>query len=321
MGRKTSDADPRAEPYKRQLIEAPNKKKKWSQEDDNFLQDKWGTMSIPGLAKRLGRSKNVIIIRGQRLGLGAHLASDERISYHQLINTLYGFKDKSSGGYEQRRLMKYGIPVKWHRVLNNRFRVISMDDFWKWAEDHKDILNFKRFEPLSLGPEPAWVKDKRKIDVDVMLKTKRNHNTPWTSAEDAKLQRMVDKGTYTYTDIAVELRKTEGAVKRRIYDAGITGKPKRYENRSWTDDEVEVLLQMKDEGYDWMHIGCELGRSALGVRGKFERLMNPEYMKRYYRGKHSSKHQYTGIRDISTDQIRENLKLTRDLQLEDAPPR
>ena len=42
-------------------------------------------------------------------------------------------------GYTSDRLIRYGLPVKWHVVKKNRFRVIDIDAFWKWAEDNKSM--------------------------------------------------------------------------------------------------------------------------------------------------------------------------------------
>lgn len=145
----------------RKLVDAPRKKKQWTEKEEAYLQDKWGTVSIKGLAKSLGRSENAIIVRAQRLGCGAHLAGDTRISLNQLMLAIYG---KNMLGYTSDRLIRYGLPVKWHVVKKNRFRVIDIDAFWKWAEDNKSILDFSRFEKYSLGAEPDWVNVKRKAD-------------------------------------------------------------------------------------------------------------------------------------------------------------
>lgn len=290
--------------------------KKWTKEEDAYLQDKWGTVSVQGIAKALGRSEGAVVNRKTRIGLGPHLEGGTDISYNQLLVELYGH---GNGAYASSRLIRHGILVRTHKVLKNRFKVIDIDEFWKWAEEHKDLLNFSRLKPYALGPEPEWAKLKRKIDIDKRNKTKKNHNTPWTKSEDAKLRRMIDKGTYTYTDIATELRKTEGAIKRRLLDLDISGRPKRNKNKAWTDEDIEILLEMKEDGYDWMHIGERLERSALAVRGKYERLQNPEYMKRYNRGKASS-YKYVGLRDVTPDQIRENMNMADGSVFQEAPP-
>lgn len=69
---------------KRQLTPADKAKCKWTQEEEYYLQDKWGEVSIKGIAKTLGRSENAIIVRAQRMGLGAHLHADSRVTANQL---------------------------------------------------------------------------------------------------------------------------------------------------------------------------------------------------------------------------------------------
>ena len=38
----------------RKLVEAPNKKKIWTEAEEAYLQDKWGSISVKSLAKNLG---------------------------------------------------------------------------------------------------------------------------------------------------------------------------------------------------------------------------------------------------------------------------
>lgn len=146
----------------RKLVDAPRKKKQWTEKEEAYLQDKWGTVSIKGLSKALGRSENAIIVRAQRLGCGAHLESDVRISLNQFMLALYG--GAQMGGYTSNRLIQNGLPVKWHRVKKNRFRVIDIEDFWKWAEKNKNLLDFSRFENMpSEQSQTGWMKSARRI--------------------------------------------------------------------------------------------------------------------------------------------------------------
>lgn len=306
----------RADSGKRTLVEAPRKKKQWTKSEENYLQDKWGTVSIKGLAKALGRSENAVVVRAQRLGCGAHLAGDTRISLHQLMLAIYG--GVNMGSYTSNRLIREGLPVKWHIVKNNRFRVIDIDDFWKWAEENKSILDFSRFEKYTLGAEPEWVDIKRKADFEKLQKH-REHNAAWTSAEDNRLRYLLDKGTYTYTDLARELRHSEGAVKRRILDLKIDKRPVRVPSRKWTEEEIETLCKMVDQGYDFTLIAEKLNRTALATRGKYERLQNPEYNKRYNRGQNDD-YEYQGIRSISGKDILKDRELMDGAEFQELEP-
>lgn len=130
------------------------------------------------------------------------------------------------GGYTSNRLIQNGLPVKWHRVKKNRFRVIDIEDFWKWAEKNKSLLDFSRFDKYTLGAEPDWVDEKRKADFK-KLQLHGQHNAAWTKAEDDKLRYLLEKNRYTYSELAQELRHSEGAIKRRILDLGIETRPVR----------------------------------------------------------------------------------------------
>lgn len=66
-GRKSNPA--RADPGRRN--------KSWSEAEDAYLQDKWGVVSIQGIAKALGRTENAVLNRKNRLGLGAHLDGEQ----------------------------------------------------------------------------------------------------------------------------------------------------------------------------------------------------------------------------------------------------
>lgn len=159
-----------------------------------------------------------------------------------------------------------------------------LNEFWTWAEEHKRMIDFSRVEENILGAEPEWAKRKRKIDFMCRVNTK-----PWTGAEDDKLKRMLAKYRYTYTDIAAELNRTEGAIKRRICTLELRERPLKAENRPWTEEEVQTLVFMYEEGYSYEYIGRELHRSALACRGRMERLEHPEWSLRSYRNIRTNK--------------------------------
>jgi hypothetical protein len=252
------------------------KGKNWTREEKQYLEDNWGTYSVKTLAKNLERSENSIVLMKNRLGLGRFLDNGEYVTYSQLLQAVYGI----SGACNAYRLPKIGFPIRKKRVGNNSFKVVYLNDFWKWAEENKRLLDFSKMEENILGKEPEWVKRKRSIDYECRVNT-----SPWTITEDMKLKRMIGQYKHTYTDIACSLNRTEGAVKRRLTDLGIKGRPIKAEIRSWKDAEVQILIFMFEEGYSFEKIGSELGRTALCCRGKIERTQNHKYFNRKERQK------------------------------------
>lgn len=94
----------------------------WTAAEKNYLQDQWGNVSIVTLAKKLNRSQAAVMLKASRMGLGAHLQSDSRVTLNELLATIYGYE---VGGYTKNKLIQEGIPVKKHKVKNNSFMVIS----------------------------------------------------------------------------------------------------------------------------------------------------------------------------------------------------
>jgi hypothetical protein len=77
----------------------------------------------------------------------------------------------------------------------------------------------------------------------------------------------------TYPELANLLNRSEASIKRRIHDLKLKLRPTRRNNHiKYSHDEVKKLLQMAEQGYSYESIGNAIGKSALGVRGKLERM-------------------------------------------------
>jgi hypothetical protein len=250
--------------------------KPWTNEEKEYLQDKWGTVSMPGIGNKLGRSVEAIRIKAQKLGLQGHLQAGEHVSFNQLLLAL----GIDNGSYSVQRLLKAGCPVKMHRVISSSFRVVDISAFWRWAKKNKTMLDFAVFVENALGIEPKWVKEKRREDIRNRM---RPNNDPWTPESDNLLRTLLMQYKYTYADLSKRLLRSEGAIKRRICDLGIRQRPLRMEPKLWPADEAEILLDLFEKGYSYERIADELGRTAMQVRGKHERILDPEMSKRAYR--------------------------------------
>lgn len=240
----------------------------WTKEELNYLQDKWGVSSRRNIAKRLKRSETAVQLKAQRLGLGDPLTHIDGITISALSKVLKIHYNIVANWRD-----KYGLPARQVVVVNTPVWAIKYEDFWKWAEKNKHMIDFSRVERLSLGPEPEWVHEKRKADQITKLRVPKPHNTPWSKDDDAKLIWMLRRFKYTYPEIAYELNRTQGAVKRRIRDLGLKERPVRLPNHNkYTKEDEKILAEMLEKGYCFEEIANRLNRSALGVRGKAERM-------------------------------------------------
>lgn len=240
----------------------------WTQEELDYLQDKWGSISLKSLAQNLGRSIEAIKLKAGRLGLGDARMNFDGITINQLSRAL----DKSYGQIVKYWIPDYGLPVRKKLFANSaRVLIIGYEDFWKWAERHKELINLAKMDSNTLGAEPAWAKVKRKADQMRSQKTFQAVN--WTPEEDQRLVQVLGTRGITYPEVAKLFDRSEAAVKRRLHDLGVKVRPVRLENHiKYTPEEVKTLLRMAQDGFSYETIAQSLGKSALGVRGKLERM-------------------------------------------------
>lgn len=152
------------------------KQRNWTKEELDYLQDNWGAVSVETIAARLNRSIEAIKIKKDRLGLGAFLDSGEYVTFNQLLKAL-GITGGS--GYLMTSWVKNrGFPIKYKKVLKNKFKVVYLKDFWKWAEKNRSMINWSKVEIGILGEEPPWVLTQRRTDFQSCVKIKTNDPGP-----------------------------------------------------------------------------------------------------------------------------------------------
>ena len=236
----------------------------WTPEEKQYVAENWGSLSVDTIAKNLNRSRNAVIVMKDRMGLGAFLDNGDYIVWNQLMQAM-GITGGT--GYKQKSWVKNrGFPLYKKKVCDCSFGVVYLHEFWKWAEKNMDLLDFSKFEENSLGAEPSWAKEKRRRDLE---KARKYIATPWTPDEDAKLKRLVARQQYSCMELSRMLRRTEGAVQRRICDLDIKDRPVKADNHTkWTDMELRRLGEMLKAGYSYEKMSEELGKSAKGIRGR-----------------------------------------------------
>ena len=258
----------------------PRGNKTWSPAEEEYIRENWGSYGgVFRIAKALGRSENAVIIHAKRLGLGPYLDEGRYISLFKLLSIIIGKRTESGCvSYTYRRLINLGIPFHKIRVVKSLWRMVDLDEFWMWAEDHKEELNFSRFEENSLGAEPEWVKKKRKIDQSNSRMT-HSGKCRWTELELECLRTMLKNGA-TYEELSKQLRRTSGAIRRKIYDLYLPH-PTGAKQVKWQKAEISELMQMTEEGFNVDYCAVKLNRSPEAVRGKIDWMHRKGHLKNY----------------------------------------
>lgn len=242
--------------------------KKWTDREMEYLEDNWGYMTIPGIAKKLNRSIEAIRSKSIKMKLGRHIHQGDYVTLNSLMIAL-GFNNGCN--YLIERLKKKGFPIKYRTSIKVKYKVVDLEEFWKWTEENKQLLSFARFEKGALGAEPKWVDEKRKADMK--NPSKRAHNRNWTKEHDNTLVYMCKANRYTYADIAKELNRTEGAVKRRLYDLGVPYRPvPRDSHIKWTDEDNKKMIELYNKGYDSNAIAIALNKTQLSICDRLKKF-------------------------------------------------
>lgn len=240
----------------------------WTPEELEYLEEKWGTVSIPGIAKNLGRSVSAVRGKASKLGLGAVLMGGEYVTFNQLMLTITD--NSQSYSYQMKSWVKNrGLPVHTKRVNKCVWRVVYLDEFWKWAEKHRSFIDFSKLESMALGKEPDWVDEQRRKDYQAFALQRKD---PWTPDEDSRLKMLLKQQKYGYAELSEILHRSEGAIVRRCRDLGLKERPVRADNRgkdsAWTEEHFRILAEGIRHGDSYPVIGKAVGRSEKAVRGK-----------------------------------------------------
>lgn len=244
------------------------KRRHWTKDELTFLEDNWGVVTVPHIAKKLERTIESVKLKAYRIGLGDPRFSSTDITLHQFTKI---------SGIPYRTINQWcndGVfPVSYKRYYKQRIKMVNIEKFWEWAGSHKEMLDLTRFEKGDLGIEPKWAEEKRKDDYITKQYRRKSHNDAWTASEDNQLRFLVSKHKYTYPELANLLGRSEGAIKRRFRDLNIKYRPARLDNRiKYTESEVNLIIEGVTKGRSIESIAYEIGKSSMGVRGKLERM-------------------------------------------------
>lgn len=247
------------------------KKRVWTIEEYNFLKDNWGKLSKKEIAAHLNRSIQSVSLKATRIGLFNYFVYSEEITLNQLHRIIYKANIHSSDvGYiweSYQMPFNRTVPCK-----EAAYRTIKMSDFLKWFEQNKRVINLYLTEEGCFGvEEPEWLKIKRIADKKAAVYGP--HNRKWTSAENAKLIKLVNSQKYGYREISITLKRTEGAIKRQMLKLKLEKRPLREGTHNmWKETEIETVRDLWLKGYQSCVIAEYLpGRSALAINGLLER--------------------------------------------------
>jgi DNA-directed RNA polymerase specialized sigma24 family protein len=163
-------------------------------------------VKVKTIAKHLERTEIAILVKAKRLHLSNTKNMQGDFSLGELASII---------GKDRRTILNWirkGEFPAFKRVSRREraFYFVRPEEFWKWAFQNREKLNFSRIPPHAIPPEPIWVKKERKQN----QKIERNYK-PWTTGEIKDLFDYSQKG-FTHSQIAQELDRSAYSVERKL---------------------------------------------------------------------------------------------------------
>ena len=192
-----------------------NYKKRWTIDEDNYLEEKWGLMKVEKIAKKLGRGIRAIEHRAITLGLGGVYSTGEALMASEVAEIVGVYKSTVCNWIEKYELRARKVCHKSQAKYQ-----IDLIHLTKWLEKNQHRWNANKMEEYALGVEPQWLKDKRKADLN-----KKSRRSGYTPTEDNIIVTMY-KNDYTFEKIAKETGRTVDMIKHRVKKLRAEGKYK-----------------------------------------------------------------------------------------------
>lgn len=181
----------------------PRKSKRFTAEEDDFLYEHFGFRNIKWMAKKLGRTEKGIFRRAERLGLNITNQTG-MFSLSKMASIIH--KD-------HRKIKEWIDSGELKAIKNNHIFLIDPLDFWRFAENNKEKINFMKIESNTLHPEPLWVEGERRKQRK--KKTVRTQEI-WTDEEDNRIWKYYYTWQLTHKEIGEHVNRSRRAVQKRL---------------------------------------------------------------------------------------------------------
>ena len=173
--------------------------KPWTPEEIDYLERFYEKRGCDFIAKKFNRSVFSVRRKAQNMGFNAYVC--EELNIRQIASAF-----NCDSRVINRWIDKFDLPCREFMRGKIRYRMIDVSKFWKWAETHKSIIPFQKYEQLTLCPEPKWLKS---AILDAMSSRNRNAITTF----DKSTVVMCRNHGESFEEIAAKLNRSVDSVK------------------------------------------------------------------------------------------------------------
>lgn len=217
------------------LYQTSVSRRNWTAEEEDLLEQKYSSLGARKIAEKLNRT--VISVKKKAAAMRLNAYDDGYLKVADICRVF-----NVDNCVVSLWIKKYGMPCHIVEHGNARSAIsynVTNEQFWKWAETHQNLINWKKYERGSLVPEPSWV-------LEAMLDDQHTQRggTPMKASERKKIIREWENGMST-KEIAEEHGRTVHAVRHVL----------RQRTKIKMNGEEVLTLPIKKKWYDMILSG------------------------------------------------------------------
>lgn len=123
---------------------------RWTDREIRYLESKYLNQAVSITAKRLNRTERAVVKKALDMGLSK---VHDVLSVNKLAECF-----NVTHKVVMKWINQYDLPCRKFKCSCCTKYMIDLENFWKWAEQHKDIINWTKYDYMTLALEPEWVR-------------------------------------------------------------------------------------------------------------------------------------------------------------------
>lgn len=191
----------------------------WLESEVVYLEEKWGVMTIENIAKKLGRTKNAVLLKAHKIGLREQVIANGEYLTPKDISSILAVGTRTVYNWMGKNYLKYKKfkinSVKKYQITIDSLKLFLEEHQEKWSARTADLKFINSCYITSKEKNnclPQWLL--RKIEIDKQKKSSSSRRQ-WTVKEEIILKSMVNRGK-TCKEIALLLNRSFYSVQGKI---------------------------------------------------------------------------------------------------------
>lgn len=184
-------------------------RKDWTLKEEEYLEKWYNKKGVQFFMKNLNRTEESIKKKAQSMGLNAYVCDS---LYVKTVAKCFHCHSSVIDNW----ITKYNL--SFFKVIRGQMtcKLIDQVTFWEWAEIHKHLIQWSKYEVGSILPEPEWLRQ------TIREYSHKNNRKPITNQDRLSIISLVKRG-YKSKEISEITGRTLDSIKhiRADYRKGI----------------------------------------------------------------------------------------------------